>query len=372
MTDPKLAHEVVELASQLVQRPSVSPNDGGCQDLVADRLSSAGFLVERLDFGATRNLFVRKGEGAIRLLMNGHTDVVPPGDGWKRDPWSGEVVDGFLHGRGSADMKSGVAAMTIALERLARAGRGEGLALLLTSDEETSGEDGTKRALQALLDRGEEISAGFVAEPTSVSQFGDFYKPGRRGSVTLRVEVPGQQGHVAYLPADANAAAKLAVALARLDGVRWEESDCGPFPPTQMHVVELKSGVAENVVPGSALAMLNWRNGPAASPARIRELTEREFPEFTRFAWTESAQAFLTRPGPLREAMEQAVETVCGSRPSASTGGGTSDARWFAAAGIPVVEFGLVPHRMHGPDEAASVEEMGLLVRVIEQLALRV
>lgn len=372
MTDPKLMNDVLELASQLVRRPSVSPDDGGCQHLVAERLSAAGFLVERLDFGDTRNLFVRKGEGAIRLLMNGHTDVVPPGDGWTRSPWSGEVVDGFLFGRGSADMKSGVAAMTVALERLARAGRSEGLALLLTSDEETSGEDGTKRALQALLDRGEEISAGFVAEPTSHAVFGDFYKPGRRGSVTLRVQVPGQQGHVAYLPAAANAASKLAMALAQMDGVEWDEGDPDPFPLTQMHIVELRAGVAENVVPGSAQAMLNWRNSAMASLDRIRTHVETVLPPGSSLEWTESAHPFLTRPCRLTEAMEEAVETVTGSKPTATTGGGTSDARWFAAAGIPVVEFGLVPHQMHGPDEATSVEEMPQLVRVIEELALRV
>jgi succinyl-diaminopimelate desuccinylase len=372
VTDSYLLQEVVELARALVRRPSVSPADGGCQDLLADRLSAAGYQIERLDFGATRNLFAYPTDGPIRLLMNGHTDVVPPGQGWTRDPWSGEDDQRFLFGRGSADMKSGVAAMVVALGRLSRAGRADGLGLLLTSDEEGSGEDGTRRALEALLDRGVEISAAFVAEPTSVATFGDCYKPGRRGSVTLRVQVPGQQGHVAYLPANANAAAKLAGGLAQLEDVFWDDGDPRPFPRTQMHIVELRAGVAENVVPGSAFAVLNWRNSPMASLDRIRSLVEPAFPPGSSFEWTESARPFLTSTCRLTEAIEEAVAAVCGIKPEPSTGGGTSDARWFAAAGIPVVEFGLVPRRMHGPDEAVAIDEMPRLVRVIEELALRV
>ncbi len=365
--------EVVALAQALVRRPSVSPSDAGCQDLVAHRLEAAGFGVERLNFGATSNLVARMGEGPVRLMLNGHTDVVPPGDAgdWQRDPFSGELDHEFLYGRGASDMKGGVAAMVVALEQLAARGEADGLGLLLTSDEETSGADGTKRALAELLVRGVEIHAGFVAEPTSENHVGDAYKPGRRGSVTLRIQAKGEQGHVAYLPGSANVAHALAGVLSDLADAVWDREIQEDFPPTQMHVVKLEAGIAENVVPATAEAWLNWRNSPAAPLTAIQAKVSTAIQARGLRAdleWIESAEPFLTEPGPLRSAIESAIQDVCGAVPKVSTLGGTSDARWFAAAGIPVAEFGVVPIGMHGLDECVRLDELDVLVQVVANL----
>jgi len=366
MTDP------IELLKRLIACPSVTPDDAGCQDIVAEILANAGFRVERLNFNETSNLWAKVGDGPVRLCFNGHTDVVPPGEGWTSGPFVPVERDGLIIGRGACDMKSGVAAMVCALERLAAEDNAEGLALLLTSDEEGPSEDGTSRALDSLLERGEVIQSALVGEPTSVESFGDFYKPGRRGSLTGRITVHGVQGHVAYPHRADNAAHRLAPALAELVTTIWDEGDAF-FPPTSMQVFELAAGVgASNVIPGEARLGINFRHAPASSAVRLLQevetILQRHGVEFTA-EWSAGAIPFLSHPGALASRICNSVRQVVGREPQANTGGGTSDARAFAAKGIEVAEFGLVPVRMHGLDEAVAADQVRQLCDVFTLIA---
>lgn len=367
--------EVLALLKELIARPSVSPFDAGCQEIIAERLSRAGFVVESLRFGETDNLWARMGTGPVRLCFNGHTDVVPPGpiEEWSSDPFTPTERDGYLYGRGASDMKSGVAAMVVALERLAASGEADGLALLLTSDEEAKADDGTVRALRFLLERGEVIQSALVAEPTSVSVLGDTCKPGRRGSLTGRITVQGVQGHVAYAHLAENAAHVLAPALSELVSERWDEGD-DFFPPTSMQVWELRSGAgASNVIPGEAFLGLNFRNGPASPAEVLIQRTEAIFAKHgVRFdaVWKASAVPFLSPPGALAEKVASAIRSVTGIETNLSTGGGTSDARHFVAEGIETLEFGLVPVAMHGIDERVLISDLEKLAEIIVETAL--
>lgn len=361
MTDP------IQLLQRLIACPSVTPNDAGCQDIVAEILSAAGFNVERLNFNETSNLWAKMGDGPVRLCFNGHTDVVPPGDGWTSNPFEAVERDGLIIGRGACDMKSGVAAMVCALEKLATEGKADGLALLLTSDEEGSSVDGTSRALDYLIDRGEVIESALVGEPTSLERYGDFYKPGRRGSLTGVIKVFGVQGHVAYPDRADNAAHLMAPILHQLVVEQWDAGD-EFFPPTSMQVFELTSGVgASNVIPGEARLGINFRHAPASSADSLMDRVEailRNHGVAFEADWWGSASPFLSQPARLAAAIQAAVPGV-----QPSTGGGTSDARAFAARGIEVAEFGVVPIRMHGIDEAVSIDQVRDLTRVFAEIA---
>jgi succinyl-diaminopimelate desuccinylase len=365
--------EVLELLKELIRKPSISPHDAGCQALIADRLTRAGFKVRSLRFGETDNLWAQYGDGPIRLCFAGHTDVVPPGDssGWSSDPFDPVERDGYLYGRGASDMKSGVAAMVVALENLAAAGAAEGLALLLTSDEEASGADGTPAALDQLIRDGVRIGAAIVGEPTSISECGDTYKPGRRGSVTARIAVHGVQGHVAYAHLAQNAVHLVAPALHELVETEWDPGDDN-FPPTSMQVWCIHAGAgASNVIPGLVELGINFRNGVLSPFESIIQSVESLFSRHQlkcEFQWTSNAEPFYSDSPALQTAVVRAAEAVTGRTPAASTGGGTSDARWFAAKGIPVVEFGLVPVRMHGLNESVSASDCRMLVAAFEHL----
>ena len=353
--------ETLELLKQLAARPSVTPDDAGIFDLLTLRLERAGFAVEILRYPDASNLWATRGEGPY-LTLNGHVDVVPPGAGWTTDPFVLTERDGKLIGRGTCDMKASVAAMVVALERTSAPA-----ALLLTSDEEGPSHDGTSRALDDLLERGVRFAGALVGEPTSEQELGDAYKPGRRGSLTGRIVVRGVQGHVAYPERADNAAHRLAPALAKLVATRWDEGDAF-FPPSTMQVFELASGVgATNVVPSEARLGVNFRHAPASSADSLREGVEAVLRKHdVRFeaAWNASADPFLTPTGPLTERLIAAVRTTTGKTPVPRTGGGTSDARAFAARGIEVVEFGPVPIAMHGADEAVSIADLEPLAEV--------
>lgn len=263
-------------------------------------------------------------------------------------------------------MKASVAAMVVALEQTH-----EPAALLLTSDEEGPAHDGTSRALDELLGRGVSFSGALVAEPTCEQVFGDAYKPGRRGSLTGRFVIRGVQGHVAYPERADNAAHRLAPALAELVATRWDEGDAF-FPPSTMQIFDLASGVgAANVVPGEARLGINFRHGPASPADGLRERVEAILTKHSvRYEadWVSSAVPFLTAPGRLTERLVEAVLAETGRIPAARTGGGTSDARAFAARGIEVVEFGPVPIAMHGADERVAIKDLEPLKNVIVSL----
>lgn len=363
--------DVLDLLVDLVRRPSVTPEDAGCQDAIAGVLEAAGFAVRRLRFGAVDNLWATHGAGRPLVCLAGHTDVVPPGppEAWTSGPFEPTIRDGRLYGRGASDMKASDAAMTVALARLTASGHPGTVALLLTSDEEGSGVDGTRRTLGRLVGEGVRMDAAVVGEPTSEERFGDVVKNGRRGSMTGSLTVEGVQGHTAYPQLAVNAVHRLAPALAELVALDWGPGD-ESFPPTTLQVSNLAAGTgANNVIPGRCDVQFNVRFGASLTPeaisARVEETLRRNgVAEPVR--WSVSALPFVTAAGPLIEALENAVAGETGVRPRRSTGGGTSDARFFAAHGIPVAEFGPLNATIHAIDECVEVACLEPLARIYE------
>ncbi len=370
---------IIELTSELIRRVSLTPDDAGCQPLIAARLGRVGFAIEHLRYGEVDNLFATHGSGDPVLVYLGHTDVVPPGplDAWTSPPFEPAIRDGRLYGRGAADMKSGVAAMTLALEDFVRANpnhRGT-LALLLTSDEEGIGKDGVRRVAEELRRRQQRIDWCVVGEPSSRERLGDLIRVGRRGSLTGRLHVRGVQGHVAYPDRAMNPIHALAPALAELAATRWDEGN-DAFPPTSFQVSNLNAGTgADNVIPGELRAIFNFRFGTASSAASLRERVERILKGCgvdATIDWWLSGEPFLTREGRLREAVVAAIGEHCdGATPEASTGGGTSDGRFIAPLGAEVVELGPVNASIHKIDESVALDELERLVRLYGSIAER-
>ena len=369
---------VLDLTSELIRRASMTPDDAGCQTLVAQRLARVGFATEHLRYGEVDNLWATHGEGAPVLMFLGHTDVVPPGplDAWTSPPFEPTIRDGRLYGRGAADMKSGVAAMTLALEDFARAHpqhRGT-LALLLTSDEEGVARDGVRRVAEEFRRRGQRIDWCVVGEPSSRDRLGDLIRVGRRGSLTGRLRVRGVQGHVAYPDLAKNPIHALAPALAELAATRWDAGD-EAFPPTSFQLSNISAGTgADNVIPGELRAVFNFRFGTASTAESLRKRVEtvlgRHAVEFD-IDWWLSGEPFLTREGPLRAAAAAAVAQHCGTKPETSTGGGTSDGRFIAPLGAEVVELGPVNASIHKIDESVALDELERLPRLYASICER-
>jgi succinyl-diaminopimelate desuccinylase len=358
--------ETLELTKELMRRKSVTPDDAGCQGVLAKRLEAAGFSVEHLRFGDVDNLWAlhRGGDGPL-LVFAGHTDVVPPGprEKWASDPFEPVVRDGFLYGRGAADMKSGVAAMATAAEAFLRErSRFAGaIGLVVTSDEEGPSVDGTRRVVDALRARGERIDYCLVAEPSSQQAFGDTARIGRRGSLTGRVTVQGIQGHVAYPDRALNPIHAVLPAFAELAARRWDEGNAH-FPPTRFQLSNVESGTgASNVIPGELTAVFNLRWSPEQTLDGMKSTVGGIFDRHgLRHAieWREASLPYYTPPGKLSAIVSDAVLEVSGRRPELSTGGGTSDGRFFGAAGAEVVEFGLLNRSIHQVDECCAVEDV--------------
>ncbi len=356
---------ILELASDLIGRASVTPDDAGCQALIAERLQRAGFSIERLHYGDVENLWATHGEGAPVLVFLGHTDVVPPGpiEAWSSAPFEPTVRDGRLYGRGAADMKSGVAAMTLALEEFVRAQPDHHgtLALLLTSDEEGEAKDGVRRVAEEFRRREQRIDACVVGEPSSRERLGDLIRIGRRGSLTGRMTVRGVQGHVAYPDRARNPIHIVAPALAELAATRWDEGD-DAFPPTSFQLSNIAAGTgADNVIPGELAAVFNFRYGTASTAdalrARVEAVLQRHGVD-ARIDWWLSGEPFLTREGALRAAVVAAIADIGGATPEVSTGGGTSDGRFIAPLGAEVVEVGPVNASIHKVDESIALDEL--------------
>jgi len=350
------------LLKDLLSRPSVTPDDAGCQTVIAERLAAAGFEVEMMPMGGVTNLWATHGSGAPLICLAGHTDVVPPGEGWTNPPFEPTERDGYLYARGAADMKASVAAMVVALEQVAAEGHDGTIALLLTSDEEGPGVFGTKAVLEELAKRETRIHQALVGEPTSEKEFGDTIKVGRRGSLSGRLIVNGVQGHTAYPQLADNAAHRLAPLLVKLVDLDWG-SGTEDFPPTTLQVSNLVSGTgAGNVIPGRAEVRFNVRFGTDWTPEAIQQRIEKALD--SEIGWSVSALPFVTPPGSLREKLRTAVREVTSVEPKDSTGGGTSDARFFAAHGIPVAEFGPINATIHAVDERVAVAELEPLVEI--------
>ncbi|MHA6202861.1 succinyl-diaminopimelate desuccinylase [Dyella soli] len=358
---------VVDLTCELIRRRSVTPGDEGCQALLGDRLAAAGFEVQHLRFGEVDNLWATHGQGGPLLVFLGHTDVVPSGpvEQWRSDPFEPTIRDGLLYGRGAADMKGSVAAMAVALEAFVAAHPGHRgrIGLLLTSDEEGPDNlDGVRRVAEHFRATGERIDWCVVGEPSSKERLGDLIRVGRRGSLSGRLVVRGIQGHVAYPEKANNPIHAFAPALAELAAERWDEGN-QDFPPTSFQVSNLHAGTgANNVIPGTLVALMNFRYSTASRAedlrARAEAILDRHGLDW-QIDWSLSGEPFLTPPGgAVREAIIAACRELCGTEPEQSTGGGTSDGRFIAPLGAEVVELGPINATIHKVDECVAVADL--------------
>jgi succinyl-diaminopimelate desuccinylase len=366
--------DTLELARALIARRSVTPEDGGCLELVGERLSRLGFRLERFDQGGVANLWARRGAAAPLLCFAGHTDVVPSGplDQWRSDPFAPEVRDGRLYGRGAADMKTSIAAFVTAVEGfLAERPQHPGsIALLLTSDEEGPAVNGTVRVVEVLKARGERIDYCIVGEPTSAERLADTIKNGRRGSLSGRLVVKGVQGHIAYPHLVRNPVHMVAPALAELAATVWDEGNAY-FPPTSWQISNFHAGTgADNVVPGTAEILFNFRFSTASTPeglqARVGEILERHGVDHD-LQWTLSGRPYLTPRGGLVDAVAQAIRETLGIETALSTSGGTSDGRFIAGICPEVIELGPLNATIHKIDECIAVADIEPLSRLYQR-----
>ncbi len=366
--------DTLTLASELIACRSVTPDDGGCLEILARRLAPLGFKLERMDRQGVSNLWARRGSAAPTLCFAGHTDVVPTGplEQWSSGPFQPEVRDGCLYGRGAADMKTSIAAFVTAVERFiaARPGHAGSIALLLTSDEEGRAVDGSVRVVEALMARGETLDYCIVGEPTSAERLADTIKNGRRGSLSGRLVVKGVQGHIAYPHLVKNPVHSVAPALAELAASVWDKGN-EYFPPTSWQVSNFHAGTgADNVVPGSAEILFNFRFSTASTPealqARVHAILDRHGVDYT-LDWTLSGNPYLTPRGRLVEAVSQAIRETAGIETQLSTSGGTSDGRFIADICPEVIELGPLNATIHKIDECIAVADIEPLSRTYER-----
>ena len=377
----------LELAEQLISRPSVTPEDAGCLELIATRLATLGFICERMDSGPesfrVRNLWaIRRGNkpGSRTIVFAGHTDVVPPGplDQWSSNPFTPTVRDGKLYGRGAADMKGSIAAMVVACEEFLAANREPrvSIAFLLTSDEEGPAVDGSVRVCEALSKRGERFDCCIVGEPTAVVRTGDTIKNGRRGTMSGKLTVKGEQGHIAYPQLARNPIHLLAPALADLVRFEWDKGN-EFFQPTSWQVSNIHAGTgAGNVIPGACVVDFNFRfcteSTPESLQQRLAAVLDRHGLEYT-LEWVIGGLPFLTTPGVLVRNVQHAIHDETGIETELSTTGGTSDGRFIAQVCPEVLELGPPNASIHKIDEHVGIAELETLKniyrRVLNQLA---
>lgn len=375
MTNPTARSATLELTEQLIRRPSVSPEDQGCLQIIAARLEALGFNVEWLNFGPVENIWARHGSSGPVLCFAGHTDVVPTGprEEWATDPFEPSVKDGLLYGRGAADMKSGLAAMITATERfIAKYPDHKGtLAFLLTSDEEGPSIDGTRRVMEVLEARNEKIDWCVVGEPTSTDALGDTIKIGRRGSLSGKLTVHGIQGHVAYPHLADNPVHSVAPALAELAARTWDKGN-EFFQPTTFQISNVNAGTgAPNVIPGELKARFNIRFSTEQTVEKLQQtitgILDRHKVNYT-LEWFVSGLPFFTAPGILSEAVRQAVLEHTGRTPEMSTTGGTSDGRFIAPTGAQVVELGVLNATIHKVNECVRIADIDTLSSTYERV----
>lgn len=373
---------VLELTEQLISRPSVTPEDAGCLDLIASRLAPLGFICERLDSGPesfrVRNLWaIRRSnkQGSRTFVFAGHTDVVPPGplDQWTSNPFTPTIRDNKLYGRGAADMKGPIAAMVVALEEslASHPDPRVSFALLLTSDEEGPAVDGTVRVCEALTARGERLDWCVVGEPTAVAQTGDTIKNGRRGTMSGRLSVKGVQGHIAYPQLAKNPIHLLAPALTDLVGIEWDKGN-EFFQPTSFQVSNIHAGTgASNVIPGVCVVDFNFRfcteSTPESLQQRLNGVLDRHKLEYT-LEWVVGGLPFLTAPGALVHSAKEAIREETGLEPELSTTGGTSDGRFIAQVCPEVLELGPPNASIHKIDEHVDIAELEKLKNIYRRL----
>ena len=370
--------DTLALAKELIARRSVTPEDSGCQTILAQRLQTLGFQIEPLRFGDVDNLWARRGSGGPLFVFAGHTDVVPTGpeSGWRHPPFSPTEENGMLYGRGAADMKGSLAAMITATERfLAQHANHKGsIAYLLTSDEEGVAIDGTVKVVEWLQARKEHIDWCLVGEPTSTERVGDVIKNGRRGSLGATLTVRGIQGHVAYPHLAKNPVHLFAPALAELVATEWDQGN-EYFPPTTFQISNIRGGTgATNVIPGELTVVFNFRFSTEVTDEMLRSHVEavlnKHQLDYT-IDWQLSGQPFLTPEGELVDAAQQVINNVCGYAPELSTSGGTSDGRFIAPTGAQVLEVGPLNATIHKVDEHVGIADLDTLSKVYEQILVK-
>ncbi len=362
------------LAAELIRRPSVTPDDAGCQELLRGRLEALGFACETMRFGAVTNLWATLGDSGPLLVFAGHTDVVPPGPlaQWHSDPFTPTIRDGRLYGRGAADMKGAVAAMITAVESfLGQDKPAFRIGFLITSDEEAEAVDGTAKVIDELTRRGERIDYCLIGEPSCVSRLGDTIKIGRRGSINASLSIRGSQGHIAYPQQSVNPIHKALPLLDELIRIEWDQGSAA-FPPTSLQISNIKAGTgADNVIPGTLQLRFNLRYSTAIDAGQIRarvgELLERAGVDH-ELRWHESGRPFLSESAVLRGLVTDCIEQELGLRPEHSTSGGTSDGRFIAPAGAEVVEFGPCNESIHQINENVVATDLDALSRVYRRI----
>ena len=365
----------LELAKALIARPSVTPNDEGCQQLLAERLAPLGFVAEHLRFEDVDNLWLRRGTTQPVFCFAGHTDVVPTGPlaAWDSPPFSPDIRDGMLYGRGAADMKGSIAAFVVACENFVREHPDHqgSIAYLITSDEEGPSINGTVKVVEILEQRQEKIEWCLVGEPSSSCCVGDVVKNGRRGSLNGKLTVLGQQGHVAYPQLADNPVHRVAPALAELVSIEWDKGN-EFFPPTSFQLSNIKAGTgAANVIPGTIEILFNFRFSTEQTDTGLRQQVENLLDNHNlhyELEWTLSGQPFLTARGDLVTAGVTAIQAVNGIHTELSTSGGTSDGRFIAPTGAQVMELGPVNKTIHKINECVAIADLDALSIIYQKI----
>jgi succinyl-diaminopimelate desuccinylase len=368
----------LELTKDLINRKSVTPEDAGCQELMANVLKPLGFVIEDLTFADTKNIWARKGTDGPLFCFAGHTDVVPSGPekNWQTPPFEATEKEGYIHGRGAADMKGSLSAMLVATEKFVKANpqhKGS-IAFLITSDEEGPFINGTTRVIDTLEARNEKITWCLVGEPSSTSEVGDIVKNGRRGSLTADLLVKGIQGHVAYPHLARNPIHESTLALAELANTTWDRGN-ESFPPTSFQISNINGGTgAGNVIPGELKICFNFRFSTEVTDqqliTRTTKLLDAHKLDYD-IDWTFNGQPFLTDSGELVKATQQAIKHCTGRETQLSTAGGTSDGRFIAPTGAQVIELGPVNATIHKIDECVKIDGLDTLADIYQDILQR-
>ena len=360
--------KTLDLAKALIKKASITPKDMGCQELMISCIKPLGFNVELMNYGNVQNFYARKGNTAPLIVFAGHTDVVPPGpiDQWKFDPFSPSEEEGLLYGRGSADMKSSLAAFIVAIQEFTNEypNHNGSIGLLITADEEGIATDGTVKVVEALKARNEKIDYFVVGEPTSSMRFGDTVKNGRRGSLSAKLIVKGIQGHIAYPELIRNPIHEVAPVIDALVNTVWDEGN-EYFPKTSWQISNINGGTgATNVVPGEVEILFNFRystsNTADTLKKRVESILEKHSLDY-EISWNHSGNPYLTEKGMLVDKISDAIESVVSIKPSISTTGGTSDGRFISTVCDQVVEFGPINASIHKINEHVNIGDIELL-----------
>ncbi|MBK8816417.1 MAG: succinyl-diaminopimelate desuccinylase [Methylococcaceae bacterium] len=365
----------LELLKDLIRRPSITPKDEGCQDVLVERLLPLGFTEERLNFADTQNIWLRRGTAAPLFVFLGHTDVVPPGplDAWQSPPFEPTLKDGKLYGRGAADMKGGIAAFMTAVERFIgdHPEHKGSIAVMMTSDEEGIATNGVVKVVEVLEARNEKIDWCLVGEPSSDKKVGDVIRVGRRGSLNAKLTVKGIQGHVAYPELAENPIHTFAPALNALTEELWDTGN-DYFPPTSLQVSNIQGGTgAENIIPGSVEVLFNLRFCTELDEQIIKQRTHAILDKYGfeyEIQWRLSGNPFLTEKGELINATHAAIKAVTGYETKDDTGGGTSDGRFIAPTGAQVIELGPLNESIHKINENIDINDLDVLSEIYEKI----